>query len=180
MDGAFIVGWELQSHFSSVALIAFARFGSVGMTIPIMLIWSVVTTIAFYQARRLGRPDLLERTSWGTKSRVIHVRFLSTMWSALKAWLAGIQAFIYARLFARLLQNSAIYWHQRAAKFTVLGFGLTVFGVPTAHHLLSKAGYRSRSLLKFALVAVFLNVPFRVLASSFLVQSSDSLVGLPI
>jgi hypothetical protein len=145
-----------------------------------MLLWSLLTTLAFHHARQAGRPDLLERTSWGTGSRVLHVRFLSTAWSVLKAWLAGIQAFVYARVFRCVLQNNGRCLKERLAKLTVLSFGLTIFGVPTAHHLLRKAGFEKGSLLRLGLVAAFLNVPFRVVASAYVVNISTGLVQLPV
>ena len=178
-DGAFVAGWELQSQLSSVVLVGFAQFGTAIIAIPVMLAWSLVTTLVFHRARMCGRPDLLERTSWGTRSRALHVRFLSTTWSMLKAWLAGIQAFFYTRVFRCVIQNNGRCLHERASKVTVLGFGLTVFGVPTAHHLLRKAGYEHGALLRLGLLAVCLNVPFRVFASAYVVNVTTGLIDVP-
>lgn len=174
----FVVGWELQSQVSSVVLVGFARFGSVGSAIPVMLLWSLLTTLVFHHARLAGRPDLLERTSWGTRSRLVHIRLASAGWSAVKAWLAGIQAFIYARIFAFVLRNDGAFWRERLAKFAVLGVGLTIFGVPTAHHLLRKAGYERTALLRLAFLAAFLNVPFRVFASTLVVKFTLDMLNL--
>lgn len=178
-DGAFIAGWEVQSQVSSIALIAFARFGSVNSAIVVMLLWSLITTFAFHKARMAGRPDLLERTSWGVSARNFQVRLLSSAWTVFKAWLAGIQAFLYSRLFGSVLRNEARCLRTRLTKATVLGFGLTIFGVPTAHHLLRSAGFRQNTLLRMGFVAAFLNVPFRVVASAFVVNFTASLISVP-
>jgi hypothetical protein len=175
-DGAFVAGWEFQSQVSSIVLVAFARFGSLTSAIPVMLLWSLLTTLAFHHARLAGRPDLLERTSWGTRSRVLHVRLLSTGWTALKAWLAGIQAFLYTRLFRGVIVTEAHCLRSRVSRFTVLGVGLTIFGVPTAHHLLRTAGYQRESLLRLGFLAAFLNVPFRVVASGIVVNFMAGLI----
>lgn len=179
-DGAFVAGWELQSHISSIVLVGFARFGSVNAAIPVMLLWALLSTLAFHQARMAGRPDLLEHTSWGTRSRAWHVRAMSMTWSVAKAWLAGIQAFIYTRIFGSVLRNDGRCLRQRLTKVTVLGFGLTIFGVPTAHHLLRKAGFEQSTLLRLGFVAAFLNVPFRVVASAFVINFTASLIDVPL
>jgi hypothetical protein len=179
-DGAFVAGWELQSHVSSIVLVGFARFGSVNAAIPVMLLWALLSTLAFHHARLAGRPDLLEHTSWGTHSHAWHVRAMSMCWSVLKAWLAGIQAFLYARVFGCVLRNEGRCLRQRLTKITVLGFGLTIFGVPTAHHLLRKAGFERAALLRLGFVATFLNVPFRVIASAFVINFTASLIDVPL
>jgi hypothetical protein len=179
-DGAFVAGWELQSQVSSIVLVAFARFGSLNSAIPVMLLWSLLTTLVFHHARLAGRPDLLERTSWGTRSRVLRVRLLSAGWSALKAWLAGIQAFIYTRVFRGVIATEAHCLRSKVSRFTVLGVGLTIFGVPTAHHLLRTAGYQRQTLLRLGFLAACLNVPFRVVASGIVVNLTLGLLPLPL
>ena len=161
-------------------LVGFARFGTTTSAIPIMLLWSLVTTFVFHHARLSGRPDLLERTSWGTRSRVLHVKVLSTAWSMLKAWLAGIQAFIYSRIFRTVIASEGRCIRSRLSKITVLGVGITIFGVPTAHHLLRKAGYERGKLLRMGFLAACLNVPFRVMLSGILFHFIFSFVNPPV
>jgi hypothetical protein len=143
-----------------------------------MLLWSLTTTFAFHRARMSGRPDLLERTSWGTRSKMAHVKVMGGAWSVIKAWLAGLQAFMYTRVFRRVLLSDGRCWRERLAKFTVLGFGITIFGVPTAHHLLRKAGFERSGLLRMGFLAACLNVPFRVLASAFVINFALSVLGI--
>lgn len=175
-DVSFVAAWELQSQISSVVLISFARFAHVWETIPVMLVWSLTTTMVFHHARLKGRPDLLERVRWGTESKRLRIRMLSTLWTAFRAWIAGVQAFIFARIFGVLLQKRTQCWRQSCARVGVLGLGLTVFGVPTAHHILRKAGYERGALLRRACFAAFLNVPYRVLVSAFLINAAIGLI----
>ncbi len=179
-DVSFVAAWELQSQLSSIVLISFARFAHVWETIPVMLVWSLTTTAVFHYARLKGRPDLLERVRWGTESKRLRIRVLSTLWTAFRAWIAGVQAFIFARIFGVLLQKRDHHSRQRFARIGVLGLGLTVFGVPTAHHILRKAGYEKNALLKRAVFATFLNVPYRVLVSAFLINAVLGIVKPPL
>jgi hypothetical protein len=92
---------------------------------------------------------------------------MGAAWAVIKAWLAGFQAFIYSRTLGRALQGGHACLRCRLAKIAVLGLGLTLFGVPTAHHLLTKAGYQQPVLLSLGFVAAVLHVSYRAVVGVF-------------
>jgi hypothetical protein len=85
--------------------------------------------------------------------------------------LAGAPAFVFtwlSGLLVRLPTGSVVH---RIGRAGVLVLGLTVFGVTTAEHLLRNAGLESDRLVRYALAASFLHVPYRIFFAAVLTQA---------
>jgi hypothetical protein len=162
-DAAFIAGWEIQGHLSTLTFVALLGLGSLVVATLVTLAWSIVMTVVYHRARLDGRPDLLEQATWHHGSSLLRMKLMGTAWTVVKAWLAGFQAFAYSRTFGRTLQVREVCMRRRLVRIAVLALGLTLFGVPTAHHLLSKAGYEDAGLLGLGFVAAVLHVSYRAI-----------------
>jgi hypothetical protein len=169
----FVTLWELQSQLATIVLLALVAFAPIIVTLGVMISWSLLATCVYFHGRQRGLPDLLETTwnrpplapgqwcGWAAK----------TGFSLVKAWLAGVQPFLYSRTFARILARPANCWRMRLAHGVVLSVALTLFGVTAAHHMLRKAGLPDRRVLQLSYVGSFLNVPYRILLSAIVVNA---------
>ena len=175
-EAAFVVGWELQSQIATVAFITLVALVSIWLALAVMLVWSVIATIAYCRAREMGYPSMLTESQARAGSRV-HSTIKGAAFSFLKAWLAGFQAFAYSRVARYALVQENPCRLRRALRLLVLGVGLTLFGVTTAEHLLRKAGFTGTQLVRLGLIGPFLNVPYRLLISAGIVKFATSLVG---
>jgi len=170
-SGGLVAAWELQSQLATIALLALVTVVSVVSALAVMIAWSLCAAILYSAARKRGLPDLLESTSAprlsGTNVRLL----IPACLGLLKAWLAGVQAFIFSRTACRVFSRPAQRWQSKMLRISVLGVGLTLFGVPAADHMLRTAGYKDARLLRLSLLAPFLNVPYRVLLSTLIVNA---------
>ena len=165
---AFVALWEGQSHVSSLAYVALVAFTSIWVAFGAMFIWSVAATVFFCAARERGYPNLLTDES-APKRRAGSIAAYA-IGSLFRAWLAGINAFIYARCCGALItQKQGCCRMRRLARFGAIAVGLTLFGVTSAEHMLRKAGYSGRNLVRMTLIGPFLHVPYRVLVSAAVV-----------
>ncbi len=169
---AFLVGWEVQSHISSITVIALVAFTSIWVTMPVMLVWSMIASVAYWYARERGYPSLFAEEEWcptasGTAGYVTR--------SAVKAWFAGLHAFVYARIACPMLCPSRRGLRARATRYAVLTLGMTLFGVTAAEHMLRRAGLQGRRLLQVGLLGPLLNVPYRVLLSAIVLHAAMGL-----
>lgn len=163
-----MVGWEVQSHLSSITLIALIAFTSIWVALPVMLVWSLIATIAYCHARELGYPSLLAEEEWhatATGAASFAAR------SAVKAWFAGFHTFAYARVATTLVSPDRSSVRGRVTRIAVLVLGMTLFGVSAAEHLLRRAGYEGKRLVQLGLMGPFLNVPYRVLISALVLHA---------
>jgi hypothetical protein len=154
-----------------VALVAFA---SILVALGVMLVWSLIATIVFCCARERGYPNMLTAEEWRPNARAT-ARFAAL--SVCKAWLAGFQAFAYARMVNALLIPGRRGLTARLARYGVLAVGMTLFGVTMTEHLLRCAGYSGARLVWYGLLGPFLNVPYRVLLSAMFVHATMSLLA---
>jgi hypothetical protein len=169
---AFLVGWEVQSHLSSITLIALVAFTSIWVALPVMLVWSMIATVAYCHAREHGYPSLLAEEEWRPTASGA-ASFAAR--SAVKAWFAGFHAFAYARIATSLLSPARSGLRARLTRIAVLVLGMTLFGVSAAEHLLRRAGYQGRRLMQLGLLGPVLNVPYRVLLSAMVLHAASSL-----
>jgi len=160
--------WEVQGQIAAFVLLALVAIAPIWVGAAIMILWSLLATSVYAWGRLRGLPDTLEskwsrptlsRGRWQAWAR-------ATGLSAVKTWLAGISPFIYTRAFVPFLARPATCRRLQVARYAVLGIGLTLFGVTTAHHLLRKAGLPERHALRLSFVGPFLNVPYRIFASA--------------
>lgn len=177
-----IAAWEIQSQLATLTLVALLAVVPIVPTLAVMLCWSFVAGAIYCYGRRRGLPDLLEE---GTKGEpdAKPCKAEALGWVALsifKAWLAGIQPFIYSRTVCRLLVKPANCWRMRLARGAVLTVGLTLFGVTTAHHMLRKAGYSEGRIFRLSLVGSCLNVPYRILLSAAVINLATHFVTAPV
>ena len=154
-----------------MAMVALVAFFSIWAALFVMLTWALLATSTYNAAQRRGRPDLLANT-WpkaGSSRRpgLLWVG-LATL-SVARAWFAGLQAFFYCRAFNRVLSRSATCRWTCLTKTAILGVGLTIFGVTACNHLLRAAGFSDRKVLQISFLGPFLNVPYRVFLSAFVV-----------
>jgi hypothetical protein len=176
-DIGFAAVWEAQSQFSALVLVALLAFASFWTTLIVMLAWSLLATMVYFYGRSRGLPDLLEisRPKKSARSRWLS-RITATLVTGVKAWFAGIQPFLYSHACTPLLNSKASSRHMRAARYTTLGLGLTLFGVTAAHHILRKAGYSGSQVLHLGFVGSFLNVPYRILLGSIVINATFGLL----
>jgi hypothetical protein len=176
----FLTAWELQSQAATVVLIALVALGPVWAALGVMIAWALIATSIYHYARRRGLPDLLD-ARWSkppTTSLLQWRRWLgATMISAARAWLAGIQPYLYCLAVRRLLSGSAHGWPMRLARMLVLAVGLTLFGVTAVHHLLRRSGLSEQKVLRYSLLGPFLNVPYRTLLSVIVLNAAIALSG---
>jgi hypothetical protein len=127
-------------------------------------------------------PDLLEAhrasSERGTRRRLSLVGTAGM--AVVKAWLAGVQPFVYSRTVCRLLSKPVTGRRVRVVRGAVLLVGLTLFGVTTAHHMLRRAGYSERRIFQLSLAGSFLNVPYRIVLSAAVLNLLTNAVRLPI
>jgi hypothetical protein len=181
--GAGLVAvWEVQSQLATVALVGLLATVSVVPALVIMLCWSFIACAAYCYTRRNGMPDLLEAhrasSERGTRRRLSLVGTAGM--AVVKAWLAGVQPFVYSRTVCRLLSKPVTGWRVRVVRSAVLLVGLTLFGVTTAHHMLRRAGYSERRIFQLSLAGSFLNVPYRIVLSAAVLNLLTNAVRLPI
>lgn len=175
--GAFLAAWEAQSQLASLAYLGLVAFSTLWVALPVMLTWSLIATVAFCHARERGYPNLL------TAQELPKGRQRGFLWyamgSAIRAWLSGFQAFIFARCSSFLLveREQAGRLH-RGMKYMVLGLGMTLFGVTTAEHMLRRVGYTGKKLARVGLIGPFLNVPYRILLSAAVIHLVRDGLGL--
>ena len=168
----FAAVWEVQSQIATVALVTLLAFVSIWTTLIIMLAWSLLATMVYLYGRSRGLPDLMEisrpkewrRSSWFT-------RIKATVVTGVKAWLAGVQAFLYSHACSRVILSRGGSRPMQAARYAALGVGLTLFGVTAAHHILRKAGYSGSQVLHLGFLGSFLNVPYRILLGGVMVNA---------
>jgi hypothetical protein len=179
VEMGFLTVWECQSQLATFAFIFLVAFMPIFVVLAIMLCWSIVATVAYHRARSNGLPDLLA-TRWGCPDAVGQTRLswlgLATV-SSLKIWFAGLQPFLYSRLLCNVLIRPVNSWPIRAARYSVLGLGFTLFGVTTCRHLLERAGHSNESILRASLLGPLLNVPYRVLVSAAVVNAAAGLIA---
>jgi len=171
---SFLTAWEIQSQVAAVVLIALVALASVWATLGVMIAWSLVATCLYYYGRKRGLPDVLD-TQWSiprAKAGQWREWLRETTFSLLKAWLAGLQPFLYSLTFCRILPRPVNCWRLRVARMAVLAIGLTLFGVTAAHHMLHKAGLPDDKVLKLSFLGPFLNVPYRILLSAIIFNAA--------
>ena len=162
---AFLVFWEGQGHLSSITCVALVAFANIWLAFVAMFVWSVLATLLFCAARERGYPNLL--TELKAPERRSGRLAWYTMRSVMRAWFAGLNAFVYSRCSRLLLvQKEGCCKARRIARVGVLGLGLTLFGVTSAEHLLRTAGYTGGRLLRRSLIGPFLHVPYRLMVSA--------------
>jgi hypothetical protein len=176
-----ITAWEIQSQAATVVLVGLVALAPLWSALVLMIAWALVATSIYHYARRKGLPDLLD-AKWSkppTTSLLQWKQWLgATMVSAARAWLAGIQPYLYCLAVRRLLSGSANGWRRRLAKVFVLAVGLTLFGVTAVHHLLLRSGLSEQKVLRYSLLGPFLNIPYRTLLSVIVVNAAMTLVGV--
>ena len=174
---AFIALWEGQGHLSSLACVALVAFASIWIALGAMFVWSVLATLFFCTARERGYPNLLTCLA-PPKREAGHLAGYA-LGSFARAWLSGVNAFIYSRCSGSVLaQKQGSCRARRFARVGVLGVGLTLFGVTSAEHLLRTAGYSGSRLLRMSLIGPFLHVPYRVLVSAAFVALFTDTLGV--
>ena len=178
-EAGFVTLWELQSQLATIVLITLVAFAPTPVTLAVMLGWSLVASVVYFHGRKRGLPDVFE-TRW-TRPALAKGRWLAwataTAVSVLKAWLAGIQPFVYARAVSGFLSRPVRCWRTRLARCATLSLALVLFGVTAAHHLLRHAGYSDAKVLQLCLVGSFLNVTYRVLLSTLIIGAIAGLTG---
>lgn len=163
---AFVIFWEGQSQIASVAYVALVAFFSIPLAIGLMLAWSLLATVFFFNARERGYPNMLTSMTLPKKRAGFGLIWYAAG-SVGRAWLAGFNAFLFARCSAFLVARREGCSHiRRVARFFVIVFSLTLFGVSMAEHMLRSAGYKGAQLARLGLIGPFLNVPYRVLLSA--------------
>jgi hypothetical protein len=171
-DLCWLAAWQIQARLATLVLVGLVAVVSLWAALTIMLSWSLMATFGYCLCRQRGLPDLLENS----RPKPINAPELAWMrWallSLLKAWLVGVQAFIFSRTVGWLLMRPDRRWRARLVRVVVLGIGLTLFGVTASHHMLRKAGYAEGDLLRFSFVGSFLHVPYQILLSAAVVRAA--------
>jgi hypothetical protein len=172
-DVGFVAAWEVQSRAATIAMIALVAFVSIWVALGAMIVWSLVATSTYHNALQRGRPDLLKNTWLTSESRGVPLLdwIGAAIRSVLRACLAGVQPFLYCQAFSRILSRPSTCRRTSLGRTAILGVGLTLFGVTTCHHLLRAAGYPDARVLRLSFLGPFLNVPYRVLLSAFVVHA---------
>lgn len=173
---AFIGLWEGQGHLSSLAYIGLVAFADIWIALGAMFVWSVLATLVFCAARERGYPNLLSSLDAPRRGATSLVSYAAL--SLIRAWLSGVNAFVYARCSGSLIAESGSRCRtRRLARIGALAVGLTLFGVTSAEHLLRTAGYSGRRLVRMSLIGPFLHVPYRVLVSAMVVALASDAIG---
>ena len=174
---AFVVLWEGQGHLSSFAYVALVAFANIWVAFGAMFAWSMIATVVFCAARERGYPNLLSDMQ-APRLRAGHMARYAAG-SFVRAWLAGLNAFVYSRCSSFVLtEKTGCCKARRLARVGVLAVGLTLFGVTAAEHLLRKAGYSGRQLMRMSLIGPFLHVPYRVMVSAAVVALVTDAMGV--
>jgi hypothetical protein len=175
-----VAAWEAQSQLATMVMVALVAMVSAWWAFGIMLAWSLIATVVYDHARKRGLPDLLERGDEQEEPsrRGFAASLVAAATSAVKVWLVGVQAFVYSRTLGRVFNTPARCWRTRLARSTVLGLGLTLYGVTTCHHLLRRAGYSDGGVLRLSLVGSLLNVSYRVLLGAIIIDAFGHLISL--
>jgi hypothetical protein len=168
LQAAFVVVWKAQSILASIAFLGLVAFGSFWLALPIMLSWALTATIVYCFARSHGYPDLLEHQGLA-RCHTAGNRARSVAFSAAKVWCTGLNAFVYSRASHNALTPGCNGWRS-VLRIGLLGAGLTFFGVAMSEHLLRRAGFNGRQLLRLSLAGACLNVPYRILLSAAVTQ----------
>jgi hypothetical protein len=126
----------------------------------------------------MGLPDLFadSRIVTGQASRALWTRFANATLTLIKAFIVGLQPFIYCRTLGCLIRP-ANSLPSRMARSAVLWIGLVLFGVTATHHLLSRAGYSGASLLNLSYVGTVLNVSYRTVVSVIVVNLATGIIS---
>jgi hypothetical protein len=173
--------WEVQSQLATLALLAMAALTPIWLAMATMIAWALIATCAYRYARRKGFPDMLEASwrrppaepkRWG--------RWLGSVCvSGVRAWLAGIQPYLYCLAVGRVLAAPAQSWRRGLVRKSILVVGCTLFGVTAVHHLLRRAGIAERQAFRYSLLGPFLNVPYRVMLTFIAVDVILGRVNAP-
>jgi hypothetical protein len=170
-QAGLVTVWEAQSQLATVVLITLVAFAPLVATLAVMVCWSLVATFAYYHARLRGLPDVFD-TRWSRPpphaGRWLRW-FMNTTVSFVKAWLAGVQPYLYAKAVSGFLARPAVRLRTRIYRAAVLTAALILFGVTAAHHLLRQAGLPDRNVLPLCCVGSVLNVTYRVVLSAIIV-----------
>jgi hypothetical protein len=151
-------------------------FANIWLAFGAMFVWSVLATLLFCAARERGYPNLLSEMK-APERRAGHAAWFA-IGSVVRAWFAGINAFLYSRGSRLLLvEKAGCCKARRIARAGVLAVGLTLFGVTSAEHLLRTAGYTGRKLLRMSLIGPFLHVPYRLVVSAAVVAVATDALG---
>jgi len=175
---AFVLFWEGQSQASTIAYVGLVAFGSIWLALAVMLTWSLIATVFFCAARERGYPNILSMQAL-PKRNVSAGAALQAVGTLIRVLMAGAHVFVFARASNVLLpEKQGCCRARRFARFGVLGFGLTFFGVSTAEHMLRSAGYQGRKLVQLSLIGPLFNVPYRVLLSAAVVALATDTLNL--
>jgi hypothetical protein len=175
----FLGIWEVQSQLSAIVLLTLTALVPPLLAFLPMLAWSLMATVIYYYARERGLPDLLEikRSTEPRRVRNLITAARELGLTAAKAWLAGLQSFIFSRSICRILGRPAITRKERLLRLGVVALGLTMFGVSTSQHVLRRAGYSGSALLRIGFAGSALNVGYRVLLSALFVDLAARVIG---
>jgi hypothetical protein len=179
-DAGFVTAWAIQARLSGIMLLAILALVSFWVALVVMLAWGIVATIVYFHARERGAPDLIELPTRayhraGAIGRTMHVgvRLFGLL-------VIGIPALLYTRLAPLADRVPVGGTHSLHIQRISLFFGLTFFGVTTAHHILRRSGYSGSSLLRLSCLGSCLNVGYRVLAGAFVLNLVTHIVTLPV
>jgi hypothetical protein len=89
--------------------------------------------------------------------------------------LVGPPAFVFTKLLRLAAPGECV--RRRLCHAAVLGAGATLFGVTTTHHILRKAGFEGRGLLKLSCLGSLLNVSYRTALSAMFLAGLSYLVS---
>ena len=175
---AFILCWEGQSQASTIAYVGLVAFGSIWLALGVMLAWSLGATVFFCAARERGYPNILSTQVLPGRTTASNAA-LHALGAVVRAWMAGVHVFIFARASnVFLIEKGGCCKVRGFARIGVLGVGLVLFGVSTAEHMLRAAGFSGRRLVQLSLIGPFLNVPYRVMLSAAVVTLVTSTLNL--
>jgi hypothetical protein len=163
--------WEVQSQAATVVLIALVAFAPLALTVSLMFAWALIATVVYYHARLRGFPDVFDSSVRWPPSRPCHwpAWVVAAALAIVKAWLAGIQPFLYVKAFSGLMAGPVTGWRRRVGRGVVLMMGLVLFGATAAHHLLRKADLPEHMVLRLCCVGSFLNATYRVTLSALII-----------
>jgi hypothetical protein len=177
----FVAAWEVQSQLATLVLVGLVATVPLAPALIVMLGWSFVACAVYCYSRRRGMPDLLEAHAARAAQEPRHVWALKAAFlTAVKAWLAGLQPFVYSRTVCQVLSMPSQCRRIRLARGVVLFVGLTLFGVTAAHHMLRRAGYSEDRIFKLTLAGSCLNVPYRLLLSATAINLFTGFAPLPV
>jgi hypothetical protein len=177
----FVAAWEVQSQLATLVLIGLVATVPLAPALIVMLGWSFAACAVYCYSRRRGMPDLLDAHPERSAQERKHVWALkAAVLTLIKAWLAGLQPFVYSRTVCRVLAQPSRCARTRLVRGAVLFVGLTLFGVTAAHHMLRKAGYSEDRIFKLSLAGSCLNVPYRLLLSATMINVASRVITAPV